>query len=133
MCCDVFYRMLAELKLLPQVNGKQANENYIRQNRVEQWNRIFDFTVINRVLKKNKEFHYTIVSNGVSVSILYRMKKEDLKCLLDDGIIRKRYLEGKFVYELGIDPGMKTWNATVRRTIKTGKEVSVSFVLTLMI
>ncbi|XP_031638848.1 uncharacterized protein LOC116350970 [Contarinia nasturtii] len=125
MCNDVFYRMLAEEKLLPKVEGKQVTETFIRENKEHFWNQIFDFDKINRILKKNKEFHYTIVSNGESVSVLYKLSKQHLQRLLDDDIVRKRYLDGTFVYELGIDPGMKTWNATVRRTISTRKEVNL--------
>ncbi|XP_031639183.1 uncharacterized protein LOC116351242 [Contarinia nasturtii] len=43
----------------------------------------------------------------------------------NDDILRKQFIGGKFAYELGIDPGMKTWNATVRRNIKTRKEVNM--------
>ncbi|XP_031634573.1 uncharacterized protein LOC116347906 [Contarinia nasturtii] len=121
MCNDVFYRMLAEEKLLPKVEGKQVTENFIRENKEHFWNQIFDFDKINRILKKKKEFHFTIVSNGESVSVLYKLSKHHLQRLLDDDIVRKRYLDGTFVYELGIDPGMKTWNATVN----TRKEVNL--------
>lgn len=34
-------------------------------------------------------------------------------------------MNGSFEYALGIDPGLKTWNATVRHTIETGKEVNM--------
>ncbi|XP_031631483.1 uncharacterized protein LOC116345884 [Contarinia nasturtii] len=125
MCNDVFYRMLAESKQLPQVDGRQATESYIRQNKEFYWNQVFDLTTINRKLKKNKEFHYTIVSNGESVSIMYRMSKQYEQQMQNDDILRKQFIGGKFAYELGIDPGMKTWNATVRRNIKTKKEVNM--------
>ncbi|XP_055308467.1 uncharacterized protein LOC129572524 [Sitodiplosis mosellana] len=54
----------------------------------------------------------------------YNVPKSQLERLESDGIVRKRHEDGDFVYELGMDPGTKTCNATVRRTIKTHKEIN---------
>lgn len=40
-----------------------------------------------------------------------------------DEEIRRKYVNGEFDVELGIDPGMRTWNATVRYDLRTGIEV----------
>lgn len=63
----------------------------------------------------------------LSVSIHYKVKTEALDKLVDAQLVKQLYENGEFVYELGIDPGMKTWNATVRRNIATGKEVRMGF------
>lgn len=43
---------------------------------------------------------------------------------MDNQELLQRYLAGEFFYELGIDPGERTYNATVRRDTRTGEEVS---------
>lgn len=51
-------------------------------------------------------------------------KCEKLNCEPNYEAMKRAYLTGGVQYVLGIDPGMNTWNATVRRDIATGKEVS---------
>jgi hypothetical protein len=46
---------------------------------------------------------------------------------MDDESVKRRYYGRSVVYEIGIDPGLRTWNATVRRNIRTGKEVCMHF------
>lgn len=120
---DVLYRMMCETKTIPRKDGKQVDVGYICKNHEYYFNRIFNMEKINRILKANKQFHYHIVCDGVSASILYKVPKRVLEQMQNDNIVKKRYFEGMYVYELGIDPGMKTWLAVVRRHINTGKEV----------
>lgn len=121
---DVLYRMLCETKLIPLgENKRQVVVGFVCQNKEYFFNQIFNMDKIHRILKSNKEFHYQIVSDGVSVSILYKVPKRVLQEMQNDHIVKKRYFEGFYVYEIGIDPGMKTWLAVVRRHINTGKEV----------
>lgn len=129
MDTDVLYRMMCDMEsqfkieLIPRVNGVRASVGDACKDPYIYWYQIFDLPKIDRILKGNKRFHKHIVSDGVAVSILYEVPARELEPLVNDGIIRKRYQEGFYIYELGIDPGMKTWNATVRRNIHSGKEV----------
>lgn len=50
---------------------------------------------------------------------MYKRPKEEATPLSDEEI-QQMWL----AYELGIDPGMGTWNATVRRNLLTGEEVT---------
>lgn len=121
---DVFYRLLSEYNLLPKDDdGNKIEFKPFMTDKSWYWSQVFDMRKINRLGKRKKSFHYQILSDGVSVSILYDVKKEEFKPI-DMDVIRNKYNKGEFVYELGVDPGMKTWNATTRRTIDTGKEVS---------
>lgn len=125
---DVLYRMLCETKLITKdENGIQHKSGFICQHKEQYFNEIFNIEHINRVLKANKQFRYHVVSDGVSVSILYNVPKNILVQLENDELVRKKYYDGFYVYELGIDPGMKTWNATVRRHIDSGKEVRYKY------
>lgn len=126
---DVLYRMMCETKLIPKdENGIQVTVGYVCQHKEFYFDQIFNMEKINRMLKANKEFHYHIVTDGVSMSILYKVSKKVLEQMESDGIVKKKYYEGFYVYEIGIDPGMKTWLAVVRRHIDTGKEVCIVFV-----
>lgn len=122
---DVLYRMLCETKLIPKYeNGTQVSMEFISRNRQFYFAQYFNMDKINRLLK-TKEFHFHIVSDGISVSILYKVPKRLIQALSNDDLVKKRYMDGFYVYELGIDPGMKTWLAVVRRYIDTGKEVCI--------
>lgn len=89
----------------------------------DRWNSILDIAHINRIGKTHKRFHHQIVTDGVSVSLIYVKTKNPvdeeqvIKQISDD------FNMNRIIYELGIDPGMKTWNATMRRTVRTNKEV----------
>lgn len=121
---DVLYRMMCETKIMPKnENGIQPTVGYACQHKEFYFGEIFNMAKINRILKTNKRFHYHIVTDGVSASILYKVPKKVLEQMESDNLVKKKYYDGFYVYELGIDPGMKTWLAVVRRHIDTGKEV----------
>lgn len=121
---DVLYRMMCETNTIPRdEKGNQIKGGEVTSNRNYFFDQIFNMEKINRILKTNKEFHYQIVSDGLSASILYKVPKRVLEQMLNDRIVKERYYSGLYMYELGIDPGMKTWLAVVRRYINTGKEV----------
>lgn len=125
MDADVLYRMMCDTKIIPKdERGCQVTGAHVCQNKEYYFAQIFNMEKINRKLKANKEFHYHVLSDGVSASILYKIRQE-IPQQIDDECTKNRYDDGFFHYELGIDPGMKTWNATVRRNIDTGKEVSI--------
>ncbi|XP_055320564.1 uncharacterized protein LOC129577480 isoform X1 [Sitodiplosis mosellana] len=119
---DVLIRMMSEMRF--RLHGLIIKYEIVEDPMTQCWDEIFDMPKIHRLLKSNKRFRPYIASNGQAVSIMYEVPKSHLDRLVDDEIVRKRYRDGVYVYEIGIDPGMRTWNATVRRNIKTGKEVS---------
>lgn len=124
-CNTELFQMMRETGCCPKdEEGKLIESKEVTESQQHYWAQIFDLPKIKRLGKRKKQFHYSIVTDGVSVSILYEKKIIDSEAVLSKEEIIRRYLNGEFVYELGIDPGMKTWNATVRRTIATGKEVS---------
>lgn len=123
---DVLYRMMCDTKLIPlDDRGVQVTVGHVCQNKAHYFNEIFNMQEINKVLKANKEFHCQVLCDGVSASILYKVKKTVLEQLEKDDLVQKQYHDGGFMYVLGIDPGLKTWNATVRRHIQSGKEVCI--------
>ena len=78
---------------------------------------------INKLVNGKKQFERQILSDGVSATVLYLRQNRAEQPVPREEILR-RYAAGEFTYELGIDPGMRTWNATVRRNCFTGEEVS---------
>lgn len=74
--------------------------------------------------KAKKQFDHQIVSDGVSATVLY-LKADRPKPSVSKQEVLRRYFSGWYSYLLGIDPGMRTWNATVRKCLRTGEEVSV--------
>lgn len=128
---DALYRMMCETGTIPMKDGKQVTVGFICANKEYYFNYIFNMDAFNRLLKANKEFHYFIVTDGVAASILYKVPKKLVQQLSNDDLVKRQYMEGFYVYLLGIDPGMKTWNATTRRHIDTGKEVNDKFDLKL--
>lgn len=82
---------------------------------------------MNKILKlahNKRAFHCQLCTDGVSATILYDKPKVQAKDISDEELI-KMYRANLFTYELGIDPGYRTWNATVRINIRTGEEVSL--------
>lgn len=121
---DILYHMMCDLKIIPRINGNgpQVSCAYVCQNQEHFFNQIFNMDHINRLLKANKSFGH-IVSDGVSASIVYKVPQRVVNNLANDNLVKQQYMDGTYVYVLGIDPGMKTWMAAVRRHINTGKEV----------
>lgn len=91
-------------------------------NPIRTWNLYFDMQKILEFVHNKKQFHYQIMTDGVSATILYNKPEEQQERITNEDLLQQ-YRAGLFVYELGIDPGMRTWNATVRRNIQTGEEV----------
>lgn len=118
------YKLFCGTGIIPKnEDGKQISSKDFTKDKSWHWNQVFKLPKIKHFGRLKKQFRFMILSDGVSVSILYTKLRRDSKPMDESEIIRK-YLNGDFVYELGIDPGMKTWNATTRRTIETGKEAS---------
>lgn len=102
-------------------------EKEFLSNKTGSWNLFFDLDRVNKSVKYKKEFGLSIVTDGVSCSVLFEKPQQQAASELDNKEVLRRYEAGEFYYELGMDPGMRTWNATVRRSIRTGKEVITIF------
>ena len=72
---DVLYRFMAETKILPVENNVRAKVDDVYRQQEHYWNEFFDFKKINCILKRRKQFNYTILTDGVSVSVLYLVPK----------------------------------------------------------
>lgn len=94
-----------------------------REKGIDDWHHIFNMEKMEAIGKRHKQFHSFIVTDSVSASVLYK-KKTVPPTDQTEQILRDLQM-GLIIYELGIDPGLKTWNATVRRTVppRTNKEV----------
>lgn len=122
--CTTLHKLFCGTKIIPRnMNGKQINAKEFGRDRHFYWNSIFDMPKINKLGGKKKKFHFRILSDGVSVSLLYDKEKIESKPINKKEIIDKWH-NGDFKYVIGIDPGMNKWHSSVRRTLVTGKEVS---------
>lgn len=124
---DVLYRLLCETDLVPKKDGKRKDKINIKypefsKDMYGNWNRVFDLDKITKMVHGKKTFDFQILSDGVSVTMLFTKPKTPEVPVSKEEVLAQ-YHAGVFFYELGIDPGMRTWNATVRRNIKTGEEV----------
>lgn len=115
---------LGALKLMVGKSGRKVNisRDWYNQNPSYYWQNVFDMKKIKRIGGNNKTFDCTIMTDSVSVSLIY-VKANRALDEIDLAKIRRMYQNFEFVYELGVDPGVRTWNATVRRRIDTGSEV----------
>lgn len=115
--------LLCELKLVPKnEDGNQLSEKEFFKYKEWCWGQFFDMGEIQSLVRGKKEFRFRIQSNGQAVSLHYDVDKIESKPFDKDAVVKK-YRNGGFPIELGIDPGDKTWNATVQRNTETEKEV----------
>lgn len=70
-----------------------------------------------------QEFDFAIVTDSVSVSLCFVKPEQQCQPLSNDEI-KTMYENHQFTFVLGIDPGVRTWNATVRKHILSGVEVN---------
>lgn len=141
---DTLYEILAKVKddnknsLLPKkfgvtfkngtTNIRNLTKTEFYKNEIGSWSMYFDMEKMLKLRKNKNDFHFQLMSDGVAVSILYDQPKQQSAEISDEDLLQL-YRAGVFEYELGIDPGMRTWNATVRRSIRTNEEVILNFFL----
>lgn len=126
---EVLYSLLAEIGHVPKKVGKtkakplvMIKPNEFRANEVGGWGLFFDTSKISAMVKGKKQFNLQIVTDGVSATVIYRRPKRAKPASMKE-TVRWLLSLGFFYYILGIDPGMRTFNATVRRDLRTGEEV----------
>lgn len=123
----LFYEVackLGALKLTKGVFGKPVNiskEEYDRNPHLY-WDPIFKMDKIDRIAKNRMVFDYAIVTDSVDVSLCYQKPILPAAELTNEEI-KFRYENNWFTFVLGMDPGVRTWNATVRKHIASGVEV----------
>lgn len=125
---DALYNLLCAAKQVPKKLGSikkwiNIKDFEFRRNPTGGWALFFDMDRIVKMANGKKTFENQILSDGVSATVLYLKPIQAEPEIRNEEIVRK-YEAGQFWYELGIDPGMRTWNATVRRNAFTGEEVS---------
>lgn len=129
ICTDVLYNLLCKAGKVPKKCGKRKDtqinftQNDFRINNSGSWHLYFDIGKIVAMVKGKRTFDYEIISDGVSVTMQYVRRIRPAAPESNEDVLRD-YEAGAYWYELGIDPGMRTWNATVRKDIRTGEEVS---------
>lgn len=132
---DALYNILCKVKAIPKKTGnrklKDGTSNFVnigsnefRKNPIASWNLFFDVDKMLKLAHNKREFHGQILTDGVAATILYDTPKVQAEEISDEEVI-EMYRAKLFTYELGIDPGYRTWNATVRKNIRTGEEVSL--------
>lgn len=108
------------------INTKQ---NEFLANKSASWALYFDMDIINRLVKFKKPFGNSIITDGVSCSVLFSQPldyAENRDFLdIDAETVRDLYEQGVFTSEMGIDPNMRTYIAAVRRDMATEEEVSI--------
>lgn len=130
---QALYKIICHAKKVPQVHGARVNkdgtptwkntsEAEFFKDKLLSWNLFFDVEKMARLVHFKQAFNYQICSDGVSASIMFNEPKHP-PVEPDDSEVLKMYRSNRFVYELGVDPGERTYNATVRRCIATGEEV----------
>jgi len=125
------YELTSSRKALPSFyNEKTKRQNryskeFYKNHESELWNRMFKMDEIRKLEKNRKEFYFQLLTDGVSVSLLFTKKPKKQFSLPDElkEICEKRKA-GDFIFELAIDPNDKTWLAGVRYNIATQVEVS---------
>lgn len=124
---DVLYRLLCKTKLVQTKMGKREKPINITQteffaDKSDNWYRFIDLDKIAQMVKGKKAFDFQLISDGVAATVLY-LKPKQPEVPISKAEVLRQYNAGLFYYLLGIDPGMRTYNATVRRNINTGEEV----------
>lgn len=125
----VLHLILSGTKLVPQKKspktGKPINfaQNDFLGDKPGAWSLCFDMDKINSLVKHKKQFGFGIMTDGVSSSVLFDAPPQQPAAELNNEELLERYDAGEFFYLLGIDPGERTYNATMRRTVSTGVEV----------
>lgn len=125
----LFYFMACKLGALKLAKGffgkaKNISKDEYHRHEFDYWNVIFDMNKITKV-GNGKDFDYAIITDSVAVSLIF-MKPDRPAIQQSDEEIRRMYNNGEFTFVLGMDPGVRTWNATVRKHIASGVEVCMT-------
>lgn len=117
---DLFNTMKTN-KWLP----SEQNERHYREHKEELWGEVFDLDKIKEIIGPKNTFHFQIVTDSVSASVVFKPPKAQpkTKTVAEDQANPAIY-NGKR-YEIGIDPNMKLYLGVVRHDLLTGVEVNI--------
>lgn len=132
---ESFFCVLKELNIDPKKKSVKKTETGFSRITIEQfiknkskyWFEHFNKKKFKSMEKKQKKFHYQIVSDGVSASILFNNKNRSKKLKSDDyiDIISEKYSNEEYNLVCGFDPGYKNWLGGVVRDEKNGEEKNI--------
>ncbi|XP_031621014.1 uncharacterized protein LOC116339333 [Contarinia nasturtii] len=121
----LFYLIASKFGALKLAKGKRGQPINIEKTEYDSnpaiyWDLIFELPKISK-LGNGKEFDFAVATDSVAVSLCF-VKPERNTPELDNNTIKEKYNNFEFDYVLGIDPGVRTWNATVRKHVRSGNE-----------
>lgn len=134
---DQLYRIVCQTGDVPKKFGRTKAKEFVNVSNAEflrnkdgSWDLFFEREKIDRMVHGRKVFDNQIVSDGVAATIVY-LKPKIPKVPISNEEVLAMYDGGIFYSILGVDPGERTYNATVRKNIDTGEEVngSISFLI----
>ncbi|XP_031618447.1 uncharacterized protein LOC116337743 isoform X2 [Contarinia nasturtii] len=125
----LFYLIARKFGALKLAKGKRGQPINIEKTEYDSnpaiyWDLIFDLPKISK-LGNGKEFDFAVATDSVAVSLCF-VKPERNTPELDNNTIKEKYNNFEFDYVLGIDPGVRTWNATVRKHVRSGNEENIT-------
>ncbi|XP_031635256.1 uncharacterized protein LOC116348406 [Contarinia nasturtii] len=125
----LFYLIARKFGALKLAKGKRGQPINIEKTEYDSnpaiyWDLIFDLPKISK-LGNGKEFDFAVATDSVAVSLCF-VKPERNTPELDNNTIKEKYNNFEFDYVLGIDPGVRTWNATVRKPVRSGNEENIT-------
>lgn len=128
----LFFEMACKLGALKLAIGATKNKVNISKdefydNEVFCWDRVFKMDKINAI-GKQRTFDFAIVTDSVDASLCFVKPQSDSVKFTDEQIA-DMYDNNSFDFVLGMDPGVRTWNATVRKHIQSGVEVHNAFIV----
>lgn len=131
----MFFKFACTLGALKLAKGKRKKlinieKSWFDKNEWYCWDQVFDMNKISKI-GKAKEFDYAIVTDSVACSLCY-MQPERAPADFSNEQIDDMYENGEFEFVLGMDPGVRTWNATVRKHIQSGVEVNTQYIYCLI-
>ncbi|XP_055310390.1 uncharacterized protein LOC129573626 [Sitodiplosis mosellana] len=118
----VMYRTVAEFGSSGQPDN--ISKKVYDSNPFVSWDTIFNMDKIKNV-GNGKTFDYAIVTDSVAVSLCF-LKPECPSHEYSHEQINEMYENGVFRFALGMDPAVRTWNATVRKHIASGVEENIT-------
>lgn len=135
---DQLYQLVCKTEIVPKKIGKTKAKEFVNVtgnefliNKDGSWDLFFNRAEIERVVRGRKVFDKQIVSDGVSSTVLYLKPTAEKQPISNEEVL-DMYFGGMFYYILGVDPGERTYNATVQKNINTHEEVNGLIIFILM-
>lgn len=131
------YNILCGIKAVPRKIGARMSvkgemtwintkQNEFLANMPGSWRLFFDMDKIKELGLNKKTFGNSIVTDGVSCSVMFeKPPKPDIE--LNKAELIQKIEAGGIRNQIGLDPGMKTFIAAVRKNLVTGEEVTTFF------